>query len=450
MFQKQTYEILLKEGGMTHKESIIIGGEAAMTYDVPMCTIRVYFEGFSSVLAEVSTDGGSVSSVNYAKNSAEFIVFQGCPYHVKLTHKGVTYWYKNVDCRGKTLVELGKGATTTVTVTFPGVRASKVTLTSASGKNTFAAWISNSAKLAVPSGIYSIQVENGPMVHTAKDLYVLGDAITYDVPMTRLKVTYPGISMSYVKAYIGGSEVANADWSANEATLSLFRGTVCDLTVSKGAMTYGANGLEMNAEEITHAVPLVTLTVKCPGAINHARALIGDSEVALASWKTNTAKLVLFKGTVCDLAVSRGSMTHRKEGLAVMEDMEYVVPFTRLTVEFKGATGVSVEIAQDGARIDGVSSADDSAVFTVFGGADYSVSAVRGKDAHRGAVNCPGDKPEVTYVVPLADIGLGPASKSPTAVINRLISIVVQAVNTCLPASQAKPIANLLTSLLRF
>ncbi len=117
LFRGLTYNLKLEKGSMVHEGSILCDEEEEI-YDVPVCHVRVLFNGLKASEATIGRNGTDILTYYWKADSVDFYVFQDTGYYVRLNINGKIYSYDNIDCRTD-YVEIGMAK---VTISYPGVK----------------------------------------------------------------------------------------------------------------------------------------------------------------------------------------------------------------------------------------------------------------------------------------------------------------------------------------
>ncbi len=273
---------------------------------------------------------------------------------------------------------------------------------SANGKKYSKTWTSDSCAFDVPNGLYDITVTKGGMVYKAEKVPVVGITI-HEVPLTTLKVEYPGVKdVNMTAISVGSSSVTTKTWTSNGTEFVLFRGGTYDLKVQKGGMVHTAS-VPCNKETVTYSVPLSKLTVKFPGIKTEKITVsVGSSSVTTSTWNVDEAVYILFKGLTYNLRLEKGGMVHTAEVSCNDGEVVYRVPLTKLTVKFPGIKTERITVSTGSSTVITSDWNIDEAVFILFKDMTYNLKLEKGSMVHEGSISC--DEDEETYDVPVCHV----------------------------------------------
>jgi len=283
---------------------------------------------------------------------------------------------------GEDSAELGSA---TVTISYPGVKnVTTVQLKSKDGKTYTKNYTNDSCTFGVPNGVYDITVKKGGMVYKAEKVPLAG-AITYEIPLTTLRVNFPGVkSVNQTTISVGSTSVVSKAWTNDKAEFTLFKGLTYNLKVQKGGLVHEAT-VACNEDEASYDVPLTTLTINFTGVknVNKTTVSVGSTSVVSKDWANNTIQFILFRNVTYNLKLQKGTMVH--EGSITCDDPEeiYNVPICHVTVLFDGRKATKTAIGTNGSDIEYKTWQTNSSEFYVFQGSPYYVTVEINNDTYR-------------------------------------------------------------------
>ena len=248
--------------------------------------------------------------------------------------------------------------------------------------------------------MYDITIKKGGMVYKAEKVPLAG-VTTYEIPLTTLKVNFPGVkSVNQTTISVGSTSVVSKDWTNDKAEFTLFKGLTYNLKVQKGGMVHEAT-VTCNEGEVSYDVPLSKLTVKFPGvkSVNKTTVSVGSTSVTSNDWQSDETMFTLFKGLIYNLKIQKGGMIHEATVTCDKDEVSYDAPLTKLTVNFTGVKSVNqITVSANSTQVTTKDWVNDSTTFILFKDVTYNLKLQKGTMVHEGSIIC--DESKETYDVP--------------------------------------------------
>ncbi len=377
-----SYDVSVKKGGMTYQGTAQRKSEPARyVFDVPMITLSVNYPGVTSVdTVTVTQNGTQIWRRDWTSESTSFAVFDnGADYAVSLRKGGMSY-SGSVTCEEPVL----NVPVLDLVVNYPGVTSVDTITVSQNASQVWRRdWTSNSTTFKVfdNGGTYQVAANKSSMAYsgtaerrTEPDRYVL------DIPVTNLKVKYPGItSVTTVKVLSGGSTIYNKDWTSDETEFFLFQtATPYQVTLAHKGITYSYANVMADAAAVTLDQSSVVLNT---GGITLDQVqFVQGSTVKYTFYNVTSGQSLKVLNGVYDILVQKGAMQSRLNGVICLGDETAAVVATKtLTVNFPGITANAVQIRQSGSTVFEQYNMKDTAQFTVLdNGLSYEAYAAKG------------------------------------------------------------------------
>jgi len=333
LFRGLTYNLKVQKGGMVHEASITCNNPTE-EYKVPLTTLTVDFTGVKNVdKTTVSVGSTSVVSKEWANDKAEFTLFKGLTYNLKVQKGGMVHETDITIDNNEEKVTYDVPLTT-LTVDFTGVKnVNKITVSVGSTSVTSKEWVDDKAEFTLFKGLtYNLKVQKGGMVHE-KDITIDNEEekeVTYNVPLTTLTVDFTGVkNVNKITVSVNSTQVTYKEWVNDKAEFTLFKGLTYNLKIQKGGMVHeGSITCDDPTEE--YKIPLTTLTVDFTGVknVNKITVSVNSTQVTYKEWVSDSTTFILFtdKENPYTLKLQKGTMVH--EGSIICDESKeiYVVP----------------------------------------------------------------------------------------------------------------------------
>ncbi|NLT98741.1 MAG: hypothetical protein GXW96_11430 [Christensenellaceae bacterium] len=386
LFKGQTYDILVQKGGMSHRGSVTCGdNDKELTYDVPVRTLTIKFDGIKADRTAISVGGAEVAIQDWVSNTVSYKVFGGTTYTVLVKKGGMSY---------QADVEVGEADVThevpvrTLTINFPGVSVSRTAISVGGAEVATQDWVSNTVSYKVfPNTTYTILAKKNSMVHSA-EVEVKEDDVTYDIPICHVVAQFPGLKAS--RAVIGYTDdVTVKDWQNDSVEFYVFQGNPYYVNITIDGKTYSYNPVDCRTDEVV--LGNATLTVNYPGVKSVNRVTLTDSKGKNYSkdWTSDSSTFNVPNGLYKIKAI-KGGMVYEAKDVVVVGGMIYDIDLITISVNYPGVKSVNrVLLAQDGATVETHDWTSDSTSFTAFNnGKDYTITLTKGGMTYTGTVTC--------------------------------------------------------------
>ena len=376
------YAVSVKKGGMSYQGTAeFLSAPNRYVFNVPMVTLTVNYPGVTSVdTIIIDQAGAQVWRRDWTNETTSFTVFDnGGEYGVSIRKGGMSY-SGVVTCDEPVL----NVPVLDLIVNYPGV-TSVDTLTISQNAATVwrRDWTNNSTTFKVfDNGETYMVVANksGATYSGAAERKSGPDQFVLDIPVTNLKVNYPGIaSVTTAKVLYNDSSVYSKDWTSNATEFYLFQlATPYQVTLLYQGTTYRYASVPANADIVT--LDQSTVRLDTDGITLSQVQFLQGGEVKYTFNDVAPDQALSVLNGIYDIAVQKGEMkTQLKSVVCLGEDISASIATKTLTVTFPGITADVVQIRQGGSTVFEQTNKTGTAEFTVLdNGQIYEAYAAKG------------------------------------------------------------------------